>query len=143
MGLDDLVPDDVDDSGSESSGSSGSSKSDDFVPPEEDPDMEVIGGGRYQKIFHKDKLEKVKDKLDELGHNPAEVLSGYTAEKRHETLHEAALAVERDEAPDGTAKERCDYCGKPCEGSCRNIEGLTIHINHTVGQVTTLLEDDE
>lgn len=140
MGLEDIFPDDVEPGSSSSS--SGSTKS---LSPEEDDDYKVIGGGRWQKIFHKDKWDEVKRVLiDEFGKQPNVVLNS-PAEERHDILHEAALYVEGEKSEDeleNRSDERCEVCGKACTGSCTKVAGVTVHFHHTAGELAEYMKND-
>lgn len=137
MALEDLVPEDK--------RSSTSSSSSSRKPPEERDDMVVFGSGDTKKSFTDDKWDDVKRALiDEMGLNPSEVTNNFPAQKRFDALHEAALIAEKEEEAEdlGYTPETCSICNKAVGDSGVEIEGETVHIQHTAGQIAELLKDD-
>ena len=142
MGLEDVIPDEI-----RNKSSSGSTRRKSRKPsPEDDPDVKVIGKEPFRKAFPIEKWEKVKSVIRyEMGLNVNEVLNNLTAERRYEVLHEAAT-WENDNLSEKQKElrspNRCIVCGKTGEGDeMVEIADSTVHIHHTVAQLSKALED--
>lgn len=132
MGLDDLIPEGKEDTGSRRRG--GRKKKKDTVS---------FGSGRLKKEFTKERWEEVKHTLtNEMGLVPNEVVNNYSAQERFETLHEAAMLSQKEITQDDLRETptKCRICGNAVGESGVKIAGMTVCIHHTVGQVQAELE---
>lgn len=130
MGLEDLIPEGKEDTSSRRT-------------QKQKEDTVVFGGGRHRKEFTKERWEEIKSTLiNEMGLVPNEVVNNYPAQDRYEALHEAALLSKREISLDELKKQpvRCDICGKAVGDSGVEFEGLTVHINHTMGELQEALK---
>lgn len=140
MGLDDLIPDDVD---SQSSGSSSSR-----TQTQQERDV-VIGKEPYKKEFDEDKWKEVKSVLtNEMGYNVNWVLNNLPAEERYEVLHEAVMMVNENLEPEEAehrSTDRCIVCGNATDQVEAEIpwlpEGESVCFHHTVAQLEKELKE--
>jgi len=138
MGLEDVIPDDVDTS------SSSSSKREDTSP---DKKYKVIGSDPYKKKFTLEKWQEVKDVIrHEMGLNINEVLNNVSAEKRFDILHEAATystgELDREEMQNWST-ERCIVCDRAADEVGVEIAGHTVCFHHTIAQLEEAIEDNQ
>lgn len=140
MGLDDIVKEKApDDSQSTSSRTRRRDHSD------SDKYFKVVGKPPLQKVFQEEEdwKETAEVLRDEMGYMPNEVLN-MPAEKRFELLHEARLWNEGElEEMKNKTEDRCAICKKACTGGCVEINGINMHVSHTVGELNVLLEEKE
>lgn len=138
MGLDDLIPEDVDESTS-------------GVPQkqtkteENDEIVESFGKPPYRKEFKKEQWEKVKRVIrTEFGMKVGEVISSPN-EERYELLHEAIMFVESDKESgesENSSTTRCAYCGGACDDIKVVLEGESFCLHHTAAQVHNELHNE-
>lgn len=136
MGVDDLIPDELE----SSSSSGGSSKKD----SSEDQLHKVIGSGKQKKGFTEEQWEGVKKVIArETEYTVNEVLH-MPAQKRYDILHECALEATSEEStlPDDYRSEiRCYECGNDCSSGYVELEGKDFCVQHTAGQIAVALGD--
>lgn len=135
MGLDDLIPDDVDTSGSSrGKQDSGSQTETEYV--------ETFSCGKGTKKFTEEQWEKVKNVVrSEYSFTVGELISK-KAEERHDLLHEIAIKATSDREPetDNTSDVRCAVCGNDCSDMYVVIEGEKVHIQHNAAQMAEELD---
>lgn len=138
MGLDDLIPDEVE----ESTSGVPQSKS-----KKEDKDEIVKSFGKppYRKEFKEEQWKKVKRVIrEEFGKTVGGVVNSPN-EERYELLHEAIMYVESDKDPgesDSSSETRCAYCGNACDDISVELEGKMFCVHHTAAQVESNLRND-
>lgn len=137
MGLEDLIPE-----GKRGSSSSSSSRRRSKTKEE---DTVTFGGGNFRKEFTEERWQEVKRTLShEMGLVPNEVVNNYPAEERFEVLHEAALLSKQETTLEelGRQPTRCAICGNAVGKSGTEVAGVTVCIHHTVGQLSSMLNED-
>lgn len=135
MGLEDALPDDVERSSSSNrSGSSSSSSS--------SQKKVSIGSGRYQKTFTEEKWEGVKATIkEEFDEEPNEVVHNWSAQKRYEMLHEAAIIHEEKQyEPRETTIRSCVCCNSSTANLVR-IGGKWFCPQHPAAKIAKELDE--
>lgn len=138
MGLDDLIPDDVDESTSRVPRDKEKTEAKDDI-------VESFGKEPYRKEFTEEQWEKVKRVITtEFGMTVGEVVNSPNQE-RYELLHEAIMFSESDKdsgESENSSTTRCYYCGNACDDTNVVIEGEKFCVHHTAAQVAATLNDD-
>lgn len=142
MGLDDLIPE-----GAESSGSGGSRGGGGRKKQKDDLEYKVvIGNEPNRKVFTEEKWEEVQKVIvNDFGMQVNEVKNKPAAE-RYEILHEAALKAGSDSYTldeELEEKSTCSVCGDAAtEDTSVKIEGRMVHIHHTAVKIREALDDE-
>lgn len=138
MGLDDLIPDEVDESTSRAPRQSGSEDSGEEI-------VKSFGDPPRRKEFTEDQWEHVKRVIrEEFGMKVGTVVNSPPRE-RHEILHDAATTPASkigESDSENSSSTRCYYCGKACDGAYVELEGKKFCVHHTVAQAETELNND-
>lgn len=138
MGLDDLIPDEVDESTSRAPRQSKDDSSDDDI-------VKSFGEPPKRKKFTEDQWEHVKRVIrEEFGMKVGTVVNS-PPDQRYELLHEAAMtpASKIGEAEsESSSSTRCHYCDKACDDAYVELEGKKFCVHHTVAQAETTLHND-
>jgi hypothetical protein len=139
MGIDELLPE-----GTSKSKTSNTGKSDDSTQTE---DLITIGSGPHQKKFTEEKLEEVKDVIEnEFGMRPQEVLNNKPPKERFEILHDAATFSTKEkenQTSEYETEEKCVVCGNANAGDVVEIEGVKCCIQHPVARLAQEIDNGE
>lgn len=137
-GLDELIPDDANTSGrSRSSSSRSSSSSNNYV--------QTFSSKAGEKKFTEEKWNEIRRVISRQMEYSVEEVKNMQSEKRHEVLHEAALATEREDEDvnkEYRSSVTCTVCGNDCSDAYVVIEDVKVHVRHTVGQLAAALDKE-
>lgn len=136
-GLDDLLPDDADTSRSSRSRSKSASSEQEIV--------KSFSSEKGTKKFTEERWEELKQEIiDNFEYSPGEVIS-LPAKKRHEVLHEAAIASDSDYDPDDLehlSDTTCTICEKDCSYGYIEFDGKPFCTHHPIIQVAKELDKE-
>lgn len=134
MGLDDVLPDDADTSGSSSSRSRSTSSEKEYA--------EEFHSDKGVKKYTEERWEEIKQEIREKFEYTVNEVKNMQSEKRHDVLHEAAVSSDNDHNPEelehGT-DITCSVCGKDCSYGYVELEDETFCTNHPAIQVAKSL----
>lgn len=136
MGLDDVLPDEADKKGAKQQ------KDDE----EEDAYKTITGPRGKEKKFSKERWKEIRKVInEEFEDSYLEVMNNYSAKKRLEVVHQAALVSDEQKSLGSTGREtkqRCAVCGNDCSDVSCVIEGQHVCPHHPAQQVSNELNDE-
>lgn len=137
MGIDDLIPDNVE----MSSGGQNKEKSEpDFVEYKE-----VFHSNHGEKKYTEKQWNNIKDVIRKHYPHTVHEVKNMNPEKRHDILHEVSIKAntegEIEETPE-TTDMRCAVCNTDCSGGYVIIDGERVHVMHNVMQVADALDKE-
>lgn len=137
MGLDEILPDEADKSGSGSS-RSGSSSSKEYHKT-------ITGPAGKEKKFTEERWGEIRRVIiQEFDDSFKEVMNNYKAKERYSVVHDASLFLEREKTKDELGREpdvTCSVCGAECSEGSVVLEGEKVCAHHPAAKVAKEMHD--